>query len=108
MGDKDDFEGLLARIRDAEHPHYGSLCWNGKSRSLTETVLFKEDGNHEPDRVIRDRAVRYLAGLTPKEREAADIVVVLREGSPVRAEIRAETSELSPARLRELRERAGL
>lgn len=104
---QEGFEALLERIRNQEHPAYGALSWDGRSREITETVQF--EGNvGEADDVVRARALRYLEGLNEAERAAAEIDIVFREKRPVRAIVRAQTSELSPARLRELKERAGL
>jgi hypothetical protein len=101
------FEALLERIRNQAHPEYGAISWNGKTREITETVQFEGNGA-ETDEVIRARALRYLQELTEAERAVAEIDIVFREKRPVRAVVRAQTSELSPERLRELRTRAGL
>lgn len=102
----DAFEMLLERIRTGDHPDYGLISWDGTSRQVTVTVQF--EGNGEPDEVIRERAVRYLEGLTAEERAVAEVDVVFREKKPVRAILRAQTGELSAERLRELSRRAGL
>jgi hypothetical protein len=104
---QDGFQALLERIQKGEHPPFGSLSWNGKTREITETVQFESNGGM-PDNDIKERALRYLEGLTEEERDVAEIDIIFREKRPVRAVIRAQTSELSPARLRELRQQAGL
>jgi hypothetical protein len=105
---EDGFQALLERIRRKEHPEFGSLSWNGQSRQITETVIFETNGVPEPDEVIRDRALRYLEGLTPKEQAVAEVNVIFKGKTPVRAIMRAQTAELSPERLKELRQQAGL
>lgn len=103
MGKLDGFKALLDRIRRGAHPAYGALEWNGKSRQLTETVLFENSGAHEPDEVVRARALAYLEALTEKERAAVEVRVEFREEKPVRAIITGDTAQLSPERVAELR-----
>ncbi len=109
MSDHEEgFQALLDRIRHKNHPEFGSLSWNGQSRQITETVVFENNGVMEPDEVIRARALRYLEGLTPEEQAVAEVSIVFRGKTPVRAVLRAQTAELSPERLRDLRRQAGL
>ena len=97
---QDEFELLLARIREGRHPDYGTLVWNGEQRAFSITVVFEcED---EADEVVRERAVRYLESLTKEERRLVNIDVAFREGRPVRATLRTGTGILSSERLREL------
>jgi hypothetical protein len=102
------FEAFLDRIRNQDHPDFGQLSWNGRTRQVTETVQFEANGCPEGDEVVRERALRYLQTLTEEERAAAELDVVFRERRPVRAVLRARTSELSPERLKEIRRQAGL
>lgn len=104
----DGFQALLERIRNRQHPAYGSLIWNGESRQIMETVLFEGNGVTESDEVVRARALRYLEGLTAEERAVANMEIIFRDEKPVRAVLKAQTGELSPDRLAELRKRAGL
>jgi hypothetical protein len=105
--DQDEFEALLARIRDGKHPNYGTLSWDGQRRLITVTVQF--DGNGVEDKaVLRQRALRYLASLTKEERETIDMEITFRDGLPVKAVFRGATGDLSPERLKELADRAGL
>jgi hypothetical protein len=106
--DQDAFEILLDRIRAKAHPEFGSLSWDGQCRRVTETVAFEESGVKEPDDVVRQRALRFLEGLTPEERRAAEVEIVFREERPVRAILKAQTGALSAKRLQEMRARAGL
>jgi hypothetical protein len=97
----DEFEELLNRIRQSKHPAYGSLTWDGVSRQVTTTVQF-ENGQQEPDEVVRGRALRYLEQLTAEERSAVQVEVLLKEGRPVRAVIKASTDKLPVERLHEM------
>lgn len=106
--DQGAFGELLDRIRAREHPDYGSISWDGQSRAFTITVQFERNGFVEEDDLVRERALKYLGGLTPEEQAAADIEVILKNGVPVRAVLKGHTSELDPARLRELERRIGL
>lgn len=101
----DDFERLLERIRNKEHPSYGTLTWDGQSRMITTTVQFEANGVVEPDEVVRQRALRYLEALSEDEREIVEVEVVFRAKKPVRAVLKAQTGQLSAARLRELQEK---
>jgi hypothetical protein len=103
----DGFEALLTRIRDGNHPDYGTLSWDGQTRQVTVTIQF--DGNGIEDKaMLRQRALRYLASLTAEERATIDMEITFREGKPVKAVLRGATGDLSPERLRELAQRAGL
>jgi hypothetical protein len=103
----DEFEKFLDRLRNKNHPQYGTISWNGRTREITVTIQF--DGNGvEDDATIRQRALRYLESLTREEREIINLDVSLREGKPVKAILRAGTGDLSIERLRELAARAGL
>jgi len=95
----DDYQALLDRIRNEEHPEYGTLSWDGQRRRVTITVKFAAgNGRGTP----RDRALRYLAGLTPEEWAVLEIDVVFQAGQPVMARLEADTGVLSSQRLREL------
>lgn len=102
----DEFEQLLERIRQREHPEYGSITWDGHRRSFEVSVQFARSGVAEDEGVIRARALRYLGSLSKREREAARIDIQLRCGVPVRAVLRGNTGDLDPERLRELERRA--
>ncbi len=104
--DQDAFDQLLARIRNNEHPEYGTLSWDGESREITETVLFEQPGDSEA--TVRQRAIAYLSQLTPAERAAVKVDVHTRQGRPYRAVVKGKTSSLSPDRLRELKRGAGI
>jgi hypothetical protein len=97
----DEFEALLERIRQSDHPDYGVLAWDGQRRRFSITVTF-ERVQTEPDEVVRRRALRYLEALSPEERELLDIDVAFRDGKPVRATLHTDTGMLSTKRLREL------
>jgi hypothetical protein len=100
---EDGFDQLLDRIRAKEHPQYGSLSWDGESREVTVTVQF-ENGRQEDPEAVRARALRYLASLTPEERQSLQVDVQMRDGTPVRAVLKGRTNALSPERLRALSE----
>jgi hypothetical protein len=103
----DEFDVLLERIRQKNHPEFGMLSWSGQKRQVTVTIQF--DGNGcDDDAVIRARALRYLESLTPEERAIIDLDVSFREGKPVKVVLRAGTGDLPAERLRELAQRAGL
>jgi hypothetical protein len=105
--DRDEFEAFLARIRDGKHPEFGTLSWDGQRRQITVTVQFDANGVEDKAR-SRQQALRYLASLTQEERETIDMEITFREGRPVKAVLRGATGDLSPERLKELAERAGL
>jgi hypothetical protein len=99
----DGFEAVLDLVRRAEHPDYGSIGYDGQKRVITTTVQFDlVTGRQEDPELIRQRAVRYLEGLTPEERQLLDVEVVFRAGAPVRAVLKGSTEDLPPARLVEL------
>jgi hypothetical protein len=103
----DEFEALLARIRNKNHPQYGTISWNGQTREITVTIQF--DGNGvEDDATVRQRALRYLESLTKEEREIINLDINFRDFKPVKAILRAGTGDLPTERLRELAARAGL
>lgn len=104
--ERDEFEALLERIRQGNHPEYGALSWDGQRRQMEITVTFDSDGASEE--VVRRRALRYLESLSPEERALMTVEVVFREGSPRRATLRAQTGTLPGWRLDELRQKAGI
>lgn len=110
MDNEDGFQVLLEQIRAKEKklPRYGSVKWDGITRERTETYQFERNGLVEPDEVIRERALRFLEGLTPEERAVVEMEITFRDETPVRAIMKVQTGELSAERLKELRERAGL
>lgn len=102
----DDFEQLLRRIREREHPHHGAITWDGRQRTFEISVQFTRNGQAEDAEIIRLRALRYLGGLTETEREAAHIDIQLKDGIPVRAVLKGNTSDLNPERLKRLEQQA--
>lgn len=105
---QDEFETLLKRIRERDHPDYGMISWDGDTRRVTVTVQFERNGCPDEDVVVRARALQYLEALTAEERAVAEVDVVFRDKKPVRAILKAKTGELSVKRLKELQEGAGL
>ena len=103
----DQYAKLVERIRAGDHPAYGSLTWDGRSRTVEITVRF-DDGNssHTSAEVMRARAERYLASLTPEEQSVVNLQCEFRDGAPVKATLRGGTGLFSAARLRELAGRA--
>lgn len=99
---QNEFEALLERIRNREHPEYGTIAWDGERREVQVTVTFERGGVEESDAAVRARALRYLESLTAEEKELVDVQVTFRAGRPVKAVLRAGTGELSAQRLREM------
>lgn len=98
------FEALLSKIREDRLPAYGSLSWDGESREITETFQLQQPG--EDRAAAKSRLLRYLQDLTPEEQAAAEIEIGTRAGAPFLLTVKGKTSELSPARLAELRQKA--
>ncbi len=103
----DQYAKFVERIRTGDHPAYGSLTWDGRSRTVEITVRFDDsNGSHTSAEVMRARAERYLASLTPEEQSVVNLQCEFRDYAPVKATLRGGTGLFSAARLRELAGRA--
>lgn len=103
--DLDPFEQLLERIRAAEHPDYCTLSYDGERRVVSANIKFEPAANKADPEEIRQRALRYLTGLTPEERAVLDIDIQMHNGVPVRAVLKGLTKDLPIERLQELERR---
>lgn len=99
------FREFVERIRQGNHPDYGTLVWDGETQQLSVTVVF-EMHHQEPLEVVRARALKFFEQLQPHEWLVFQIVLSFRAGRPVRAYLKPRTSavKIGTSRLRELAE----
>lgn len=82
----DSYDEFLERIRTGRHPDFGEIVWDGEIQQISLSVKF-DLGWMETDTAIRERAWRYLRGLSPTERAIVKIRIQVHNGLPVRAAI---------------------